>query len=55
MSTVLVVGGSRGYGRGITEAFARRGDDVAVVAREQAALDETEERIGALGGQALVV
>ena len=41
MSTVLIVGGSRGFGRGITQAFAKRGHAITVVARDQGALNET--------------
>jgi short-subunit dehydrogenase len=37
---ILVTGASRGIGRGLAEAFARGGADLALVARKSTALDE---------------
>jgi 3-oxoacyl-[acyl-carrier protein] reductase len=41
----LVMGGSRGIGRGIAAALAGEGVDVAIVSRDQAALDRTAAEI----------
>jgi NAD(P)-dependent dehydrogenase (short-subunit alcohol dehydrogenase family) len=38
--TAIVVGASRGFGRGVAEALARAGADVVAVARDRAALAE---------------
>ncbi len=42
----LVMGGSRGIGRGIAAALAAEGAAVAIVARDQAALDKTAAELG---------
>jgi 3-oxoacyl-[acyl-carrier protein] reductase len=42
----LVMGGSRGIGRGIAAALAAEGAAVAIVSRDQAALDRTAAEIG---------
>ncbi len=39
--TALVIGGSRGLGRGVVEALSRRGARVVAVARDAAALQAT--------------
>jgi NAD(P)-dependent dehydrogenase (short-subunit alcohol dehydrogenase family) len=44
--TALVTGGSRGIGRAIARAIARRGGRVAVVGRDRAALEETVAGFG---------
>jgi NAD(P)-dependent dehydrogenase (short-subunit alcohol dehydrogenase family) len=46
---VVVTGGSAGIGRAAARAFARRGDAVAVLARESTRLDETCSELEALG------
>ena len=46
-STVLVTGGSRGYGAGIAEAFVKAGARVWITGRNQTKLQETANRIGA--------
>lgn len=51
----LVTGGSRGLGREMGLAFARRGARIAVVSRKQEACEETAEEIRAAGGEALPV
>jgi NAD(P)-dependent dehydrogenase (short-subunit alcohol dehydrogenase family) len=43
---IIVVGGSRGLGLGMTEAFASRAAKVTVVARDAATLREVGERLG---------
>ena len=49
----LVTGGSKGIGRRVSEMLAEEGCKVAVVARDQAAIDETVNGIVAAGGQAI--
>jgi NAD(P)-dependent dehydrogenase (short-subunit alcohol dehydrogenase family) len=51
----LVTGGSRGLGREMALAFARRGARVAVVSRKREVCEETAEEIRAIGGEALPV
>lgn len=46
-STVIVTGGSRGYGAGIAEAFAKAGARVWITGRNEVRLRETANRIGA--------
>lgn len=46
-STVIVTGGSRGYGAGIAEAFVMAGARVWITGRNQDKLQETANRIGA--------
>ena len=45
--TVVVTGGSRGYGAGIAEAFAAAGSRVWITGRDSAALRATATRLGA--------
>ena len=47
---VVVTGGNKGIGRAAALAFARRGDDVVAVARDEAALEETAAAAAALPG-----
>lgn len=46
-TTVIVTGGSRGYGAGIAEAFVKAGARVWITGRSQDKLQETANRIGA--------
>lgn len=46
-STVIVTGGSRGYGAGIAEAFVKAGARVWITGRNEVKLQETAQRIGA--------
>jgi 3-oxoacyl-[acyl-carrier protein] reductase len=50
----LVMGGSRGIGRGIAAALAGEGAAVAIVSRDQAALDRTAAEIAAETGQSVL-
>ncbi|HVJ53305.1 MAG TPA: SDR family oxidoreductase [Aliidongia sp.] len=51
----LVMGGGRGIGRGIADALAAEGVAVALVSRQQAALDQAAAEIRATGGRALAI
>lgn len=53
--TVVVTGGGRGIGQGISLAMARAGADVVLAGRGEAPLRETAEAIHAEGGAALPV
>jgi NAD(P)-dependent dehydrogenase (short-subunit alcohol dehydrogenase family) len=46
-STIIVTGGSRGYGAGIAEALVKAGARVWITGRDAARLTETARRIGA--------
>ena len=48
--TALVLGGSKGLGRGVAEALAAEGVAVALGARGREALDKTAAEINARGG-----
>ena len=50
-SVALVTGGGRGLGRGVAEALAGAGADVAVVSRSEGQLGETLERLRPFGGR----
>lgn len=54
-TTALVTGGGRGLGRDFSLALAKAGAKVAVSARTQEQLDETERLIEAAGGHCLAV
>ena len=51
----VVTGGGRGIGRACAIELARRGADVALLARTKSELDETAARIAEAGRRALVV
>ena len=51
----LVTGASRGIGRAVALELARRGAHVIALARTQGALEELDDRIRALGGEATLV
>ncbi len=53
--TALVTGASRGIGRAVALGFARAGADLALAARDQAALAEVAAEVAALGRRAVVV
>jgi NAD(P)-dependent dehydrogenase (short-subunit alcohol dehydrogenase family) len=53
--TLLITGASSGIGEAIALAYAARGDDVALAARDEAALRRVAERCERAGGRALVV
>jgi NAD(P)-dependent dehydrogenase (short-subunit alcohol dehydrogenase family) len=48
--TVLVTGGNRGIGRGISSAMAQSGANVAIMARNEKAGKETINQITSIGG-----
>jgi NAD(P)-dependent dehydrogenase (short-subunit alcohol dehydrogenase family) len=52
---VVVTGASAGVGRAIAHAFGKRGDSVALIARDEQALEDAKREVEALGGRALVV
>jgi NAD(P)-dependent dehydrogenase (short-subunit alcohol dehydrogenase family) len=52
---VVITGASAGVGRATARAFARRGDDVALLARNSDALEEAAREVREAGGRALVV
>ncbi|HUO54670.1 MAG TPA: SDR family NAD(P)-dependent oxidoreductase [Rhodoblastus sp.] len=51
----LVTGASRGIGRAVALELARRGAHVIALARTQGALEELDDEIRALGGEATLV
>jgi 3-oxoacyl-[acyl-carrier protein] reductase len=51
--TALILGGSKGIGRGIADALAAEGVAVAMLARTQATLDKSAAEINARGGRAI--
>lgn len=50
---VAITGASAGIGRATARAFARKGARVALIARDQDALDATKAEIESVGGQAM--
>ena len=53
--TVVITGGTAGIGRATAREFARRGCNVAVLARGQDGLDATRRDIDDLGGRGLAI
>src|SRR5271170_1544 len=51
--TALILGGSKGLGRGVADALAAEGVAVALVARGQEALDRAVSEITSRGGKAV--
>jgi NAD(P)-dependent dehydrogenase (short-subunit alcohol dehydrogenase family) len=51
----LVTGASRGIGRGIAKELARQGAHVIALARTQGGLEELDDEIRAMGGEATLV
>jgi NAD(P)-dependent dehydrogenase (short-subunit alcohol dehydrogenase family) len=55
VKTVAITGASAGVGRATAHAFARRGANVALLARDPHALDDTAREVRAYGVQALPI
>jgi 3-oxoacyl-[acyl-carrier protein] reductase len=53
--TALVLGGSKGLGRGVADALAGEGVSVALLARGKEALDKAVTEINARGGRTIAV
>jgi NAD(P)-dependent dehydrogenase (short-subunit alcohol dehydrogenase family) len=51
----LITGASRGIGAAVAERYAREGAHVILVARTTGGLEEIDDRVQALGGQATLV
>src|SRR5579859_6549294 len=51
----LVTGASRGIGRAVAKAYAAEGAHVVALARTQGGLEELDDEIRALGGEATLV
>jgi NAD(P)-dependent dehydrogenase (short-subunit alcohol dehydrogenase family) len=50
--TIIVTGASAGIGRAISQRFARAGDRVGLIARDEAALKEVQHELQELGAEA---
>ena len=53
--TALITGASRGIGRAIALGFAEAGADIALAARDVAALEQVRSEVEALGRKAVVI
>jgi short-subunit dehydrogenase len=54
-TTIVITGASAGIGRAVALRFARAGANLALIARDGAALNEVKQEAEKLGGSALVV
>jgi short-subunit dehydrogenase len=54
MSVVVITGASAGVGRATARAFARRGDSIALIAREPERLEAARAEAAALGARATI-
>lgn len=52
---VVVTGASAGLGRAIVREFAKRGDDIALIARGIEGLESAQKEVEAFGGKALML
>src|SRR5207248_10256307 len=52
---VVVTGASAGVGRAVAHAFAKRGAQVGLLARDRRKLDATQREVESLGGRAIAV
>ena len=50
--TIIVTGASAGIGRAVAHRFAQAGDRIGLIARDEAALEEVQREIEALGAEA---
>lgn len=55
MSVVVITGASAGVGRAVTQAFARRGDSLALIARDSTRLEATRAEAETLGAARVIV
>jgi citronellol/citronellal dehydrogenase len=53
--TVMVLGGSGPYGAAVARVLGREGANVALGGRDRQRLEELEEQVRGLGGEALVL
>ncbi len=53
--TVVITGASAGVGRASAHEFARRGARIALISRDQAALDDVRREVKKLGGEAIAI
>ena len=51
--TVIITGASAGVGRAIAERFAREGDRVGLIARDETALKDVQRELQASGARAV--
>lgn len=53
--SVVVTGGTAGIGRAIAERFARAGDRLGLISRDEVALEQTKRELQALGAEVAIV
>ena len=51
---VVITGGTAGIGRAIARRFAREGDRIGLISRDQSALEETQRELEGLGAQVAI-